>query len=463
MMRSLYSAVSGLQNHQTRMDVIGNNVANVNTTGFKKGRVTFEDILSQTLTGAARPTDERGGLNPRQVGLGMTVASIDTIMSQGSAQTTGKNTDLAIMGEGMFTMKLGERTFYTRSGNFMIDRDGGLVNPNGLKVQGWSAQTAPNGERYVNTSSPLEDMKIPIGQKLEAKQTSYVKFRSNLNLDTPFLAANATPEEIRQNTHTTTIDVTDAYGTKRRLAVNFAKERLNPEGTQWQWRGTVQIEGIPDQNIKLNIGGAKVDTNNQFLLGFHTDGTVSTVTEAAGANPQTVAEGKLVPSLDVTLPNGTHQTINLELGTAGQVPDAVTQFSTGNSKSTTSAYQQDGYEMSYLESFKIDDSGTVTGSYSNGERRMIGQIALSNFVNPSGLTKEGESLYTESNNSGMAMVGAAGTQGRGKIFAGTLEMSNVDLSETFTDMIVTERGFQANSRVVTTSDDMLREILQLKR
>ncbi len=140
MMRSLYSAVSGLQNHQTRMDVIGNNVSNVNTTGFKKGRVTFQDILSQTLTGAAKPTDERGGLNPKQVGLGMTIASIDTLMNQGSLQVTGKNTDLAIAGEGFFVMKLGERTFYTRNGNFLIDKEGTLVNANGLKVPGMEMQ-----------------------------------------------------------------------------------------------------------------------------------------------------------------------------------------------------------------------------------------------------------------------------------------------------------------------------------
>src|SRR5208283_905439 len=154
MMRSLYSAVSGLQNHQARMDVIGNNVANVNTTGFKKGRMTFQDILSQTLTGAAKPSDERGGLNPEQIGLGMSVASIDTLMNQGSVQTTGKNTDLAITGEGFFTMKLGDRTFYTRSGNFLLDMDGLLVNPNGLKVQGWNAVTLQNGERYINTAAP---------------------------------------------------------------------------------------------------------------------------------------------------------------------------------------------------------------------------------------------------------------------------------------------------------------------
>lgn len=454
MMRSLFSAVSGLQNHQTRMDVIGNNVANVNTTGFKKGRVTFQDILSQTLTGAAKPTDERGGLNPRQVGLGMTVASIDTLMNQGSVQTTGKNTDLAITGEGFYTMKQGDRTFFSRNGNFMLDRDGSMVNANGLKVQGWNAITLQNGERVINTSAPLEDMKVPLMEKLEARETTNVKMKSNLNLDTPVLGPNPTEEDLIKNTHSTSIDVIDRYGTKRRMVVNFRKEGLN------QWRANVTIDGIANNNIQVNIGGAKIDTNNEMLIRFNTNGTIASAREAVGANPQESAQGQLVANIAYTLPDGERRSFNLDIGSSGQVKDGITQFS---SPTTTRAYFQDGYEMSYLESFKIDDSGTITGSYSNGEKRTLGQIAVAAFVNPMALTKEGESLYTESNNSGMANIGAAGTQGRGKIYAGALEMSNVDLSETFTDMIITERGFQANSRVVTTSDDMLREILGLKR
>lgn len=458
MMRSLYSAVSGLQNHQTRMDVIGNNVANVNTTGFKKGRVTFQDILSQTLTGAAKPTDERGGMNPKQVGLGMTIASIDTLMTQGSIQTTGKNTDLAITGEGFFILNQGDRTFYTRGGNFLIDRDGFFVNPNGLKVQGWNAVTLANGERYINHSSPLEDLRIPLMEKLEARATTVVNFKSNLNFDTPILGPNATEVERIKNTHSTAIDIYDDYGTKRRLILNFRKEGLN------QWRVTATLEPqTPEDavtNLTMNVGAVKVDTNNELIVNFDNKGTLLSITEAAGANPTTDNENDLETILSFTLPNGEQRQVNLHFGLAGSVKDSITQFS---APTTTYAYFQDGYEMGYLESFKIDDSGTITGAYTNGERRILGQVGLAAFVNPSGLTKEGESLYSESNNSGMANVGAPGTVGRGKIYAGALEMSNVDLSETFTDMIVTERGFQANSRVVTTSDDMLREILTLKR
>ena len=336
----------------------------------------------------------------------------------------------------------------------MIDKEGSLVNPNGLRVQGWNAQTLANGDRIINTSSPLDDMKIPIMEKLEARETTNVRVKSNLNLDTPVLGPNPTEEEAIKNTHSTSIDVVDRYGTKRRMVLNFKKEGLN------QWRLNTTIDGIDKNNIRVNIGAPKIDTNNELLMNFNTNGTVAGIREANGANPQQKADGQLTANVVYTLPDGETRSFNVDLGTSGSVKDSVTQFS---SPTTTRAYFQDGYEMSYMEGFKIDDSGTITGSYSNGERRTLGQIAVAAFVNPNGLIKEGESMYSESNNSGMANIGEASTQGRGVINAGTLEMSNVDLSETFTDMIVTERGFQANSRVVTTSDDMLREILGLKR
>lgn len=454
MMRSLFSAVSGLQNHQTRMDVIGNNVANVNTTGFKKSRVTFQDILSQTITGAAKPTDVRGGLNPKQVGLGMNVASVDKIMSQGSIQTTGKNTDLAITGEGFFVMKKGDQTFFTRNGNFMIDKDGLLVNSNGMKVQGWNAQPTGTGEFMVDSGAPIEDVVVPISSKLAATPTGIVKFKSNLDGRKAVLAPNATAQEKMQNTWPASINVYDKYGNSRRMNVSFKKTALN------QWQAQVNIEGVNPQDVKVDIGTAKVDTDNRFNLNFNTDGTILSAGEAAGQNPQVDADGELMANVSYKLPDGTTQSFKMKLGTVGDVRSSITQFS---SNFSTKAYFQDGAEMSYLESFKIDDSGTITGTYENGEKRTLGQIALGGFVNASGLTKNGESLYTQSNNSGLANIGTAGTQGRGKVYAGALEMSNVDLSETFTNMIVTERGFQANSRVITTSDEMLREILGLKR
>ena len=160
MMRSLYSGVSGLQNHQTRMDVIGNNVSNVNTTGFKRGRVNFQDMISQQLSGAARPTEELGGVNPKEVGLGMTIATIEQVFTQGNLQSTGVSTDVAIQGNGFFIMKNGEESFYTRNGAFGLDRDGTLVNPaNGMRVQGWMAREL-NGEMVVSTAETQTDLVI---------------------------------------------------------------------------------------------------------------------------------------------------------------------------------------------------------------------------------------------------------------------------------------------------------------
>ena len=161
MMRSLYSAVSGLKNHQIRMDVIGNNISNVNTTGFKKGRVTFQDMLSQTMSGAGKPSEDKGGINPKQIGLGMVIAAIDTLHTQGSMQTTGVNTDMAISGSGFFVLKDGDKSFYTRAGNFGLDKDGLFVNPaTGLKVQGWMSQLI-GGEYLVRKAEEPSDVVIP--------------------------------------------------------------------------------------------------------------------------------------------------------------------------------------------------------------------------------------------------------------------------------------------------------------
>ena len=189
MMRSLYSGVSGLQNHQTRMDVIGNNISNVNTIGFKRGRVNFQDMISQQMQGAAKPTDELGGVNPKEVGLGMTVAAIDNIFNQGNLQSTGVSTDIAIQGNGFFILKSGEESFYTRAGAFSLDTDGTLVNPaNGMRVQGWMAEEV-NGQMLVSTAATPTDLTIPVGAKDPAKATENVLYACNLNKTTPEILA----------------------------------------------------------------------------------------------------------------------------------------------------------------------------------------------------------------------------------------------------------------------------------
>jgi flagellar hook protein FlgE len=211
MMRSLFSGVSGLKNHQTRMDVIGNNISNVNTYGFKASRVTFQDMLSQTIAGAAKPEENKGGVNPKQIGLGMTIASIDRIFSQGSLQTTGNQTDLAISGDGFFIVSDGDKKFYTRSGTFGLDKNGSLVNPaNGLKVQGYMAEKNAKGEMIVrDNGGATQDLVIPVYSKVEAKETSNIRYKCNLDSRTSVVSPNATSKMRSSAGVTTNIDVYD--------------------------------------------------------------------------------------------------------------------------------------------------------------------------------------------------------------------------------------------------------------
>ena len=463
MMRSLYSGVSGLQNHQTRMDVIGNNVSNVNTTGFKRGRVNFQDMISQQLSGAARPTEELGGVNPKEVGLGMTIATIEQVFTQGNLQSTGVSTDVAIQGNGFFIMKNGEESFYTRNGAFGLDRDGTLVNPaNGMRVQGWMAREL-NGEMVVSTAATPTDLVIPVGSKDPAKATTNVNFACNLNKNTPEILEGASASDIAKGTWSTEQKIYDSFGNEHLLNVSFRRVVGNPN----QWEATVNIDPDNADFTQTRVGLGTTDgVQNTFIVNFDNFGRLTSVTDTAGnvTNP----EGEIVLQTSFTVPNANadengnpyRQTMNISLGTIGDMKNTITQSA---SKSTTKAYSQDGYTLGYLDNFKIDSTGTITGVYSNGTNRVIGQLALATFANDRGLEKAGDNTYVESNNSGMASIGESGVAGKGSLLAGALEMSNVDLSEQMTDMIVTQRGFQSNAKTIQTADTLLETVLSLKR
>lgn len=443
MMRSLYSGVSGLQNHQTRMDVIGNNISNVNTHGFKRGRVNFHDIISQTTSGAARPNEQRGGVNPKQVGLGMSIASIDTIHTQGALQTTNKISDLAITGDGFFIVRDGQEQYFTRAGAFDIDSNGVLVNPaNGMRVQGWT----PNEEGQFNTASDVGDLIIPIGSKDEASATTEVEWKCNLD-KTASADSSWQPTKI----------IYDSFGNPHSLQVNFQKD---PEASN-VWIATVLVDPQLEQENALAV--AEVESN-QFRLTFNNEGTLVSYTDFAG-NEVTDGDLKVPVAFNVADTtevdgNPARQNFVLNLGQLGSTQDSITQFAGDFS---TKAFRQDGYQMGYMKSYTIDQSGVITAVYTNGNSKAVGQVALASFINPGGLEKAGESTYVVSNNSGDPDFGPAFVAGKGGINAGMLEMSNVDLAEQFTDMIVTQRGFQANSRTITTSDQMIQELLSLKR
>ena len=466
MMRSLYSGVAGLQNHQVRMDVLGNNISNVNTTGFKKGRVNFQDLLYQQMSGAARPTEEVGGVNPKEVGLGMMIASIDTIHTQGSLQTTGVGTDLAIQGQGFFVLKNGEKSFFTRAGAFGLDQVGTLVNPaNGLRVQGWMARDV-GGTTRIDTARDVEDLIIPVGSKDPAKATTSVNFACNLDKRTPEIPENAGPGAILDGTWSTDFKVYDNFGQDHTLRVDFS--RVPGQNNQWQASVTVDPEGQIPTNTAVGLapGTTTAGGPNTFTVNFSNLGTLAGVVDANGNQSPVEGDVNVRVAFDVlgSTPgaegNPVRQEFNINLGRIGSVVNTVTQFA---EKSSTKAFMQDGYPMGYLENFKIDQSGIITGVYSNGTNRLIGQVAMASFTNPGGLEKAGENTYVVSNNSGLANISPSGIAGKGKLIAGALEMSNVDLAEQFTDMIVTQRGFQANSKTIQTSDQMLQELLTLKR
>jgi flagellar hook protein FlgE len=462
MMRSLFAGVSGLQNHQIRMDVIGNNISNVNTIGFKKGRVNFQDMLSQTLQGAARPTDELGGVNPKQVGLGMSVASIDTLHLQGSLQTTGKVDDVAIQGNGFFVLSSGDKDFFTRAGAFGLDEAGTMVNPaNGMRVQGWMAENI-DGETFINTASDVDDLIIPIGSKDPAAATTEVFMASNLDKRTAEILPGAGPADIRAGTWSVDKDIFDSFGNAHTMRINFTK--IPGLNNQWQGEVLIDPESETPTNTLVDIGDAN-NASGVFNLEFSNLGALLSATDAQG---DAIDTGELLVNVafDVvgTTPDAAgaplRQNLSLNLGTVGSYRNSITQNA---ATSSTKAYSQNGYPMGYLESYNIDQSGTITGVYSNGTKRLVGQIALASFTNPGGLEKAGDSTYSVTNNSGEALIGESGIAGKGSIAAGSLEMSNVDLAEQFTDMIITQRGFQANSKTIQTSDQMLQELLTLKR
>ncbi len=409
MMRSMFAGVSGLRNHQTRMDVIGNNIANVNTVGYKTSRVTFQDALSQTLRGATAPQNNRGGINPQQVGLGVSLSSIDVLHTPGNLQTTGVNTDLALQGNGFFILGDGAQRYYTRAGNFSMETSGELVYSNGLQLQGWMADNSGN----INTNGQIQGITLPINSTIDPKATDDMTLTGNLN------SAAATGDSFVRN-----VEVYDSLGNSHVLEITFEKTGDNA------WDYTVTPDGIST----------------------FTSGDTGSVT----FNP---ANGHLATGGPIDL------FYNPAGGAAGgqEIIIDISDITQQQADESTLAYEQNGYEMGYLDSFKIDSAGTVIGVFTNGLTKNIAQIAVANFANPAGLEKMGETMFRVSSNSGTAQINPSGVGGSGGITPGTLEMSNVDLSQEFTDMIVTQRGFQANSRIITTSDEMLQELVNLKR
>ncbi|WGK68970.1 flagellar hook protein FlgE [Candidatus Haliotispira prima] len=482
MMRSLFSGVSGLQNHQKRMDVIGNNIANVNTHGFKKNRVNFQDIIYQNQGSPSRPNENIGGINPKQIGIGMSVATIDTIHTQGSLEGTGVSSDLAIKGNGFFVLQQGDQNVYSRDGAFGIDTNGTLVNPaSGMRVLGWTADEA---ER-LNTSGTPESISIPLYGKLKPQSTGKVDLACNLNKNLPIIPPDATPEQVAQGTWSVTKTIYDGFGTEHSLRLDFTRSldgAGNPIPNNWTVTAyvdpTTDAQGIVTDggNTALGIGADIPAEGNTFTVQFDNTGGIQQLTDAAGnvVAGALDANGDPVPDFNLSLRlaydvQGSNtdaegalqrQVMAIDAGNVGDFNDSLTQDSAAAS---SKAVRQDGYKLGYLTQYEIDNRGIVTGVYDNGIRKTMAQVAMATFTNPSGLEKAGSNNFMQTVNSGEARVGEALTAGKGSIASGTLEMSNVDMAQEFVDMITTQRGFQANSRTIQTSDQLLQELLTLKR
>ena len=440
---AMFTAVTGLLAHQRRMDVVANNISNVNTVGFRGSRADFQDLLSQTLEGGTAAVGNFGGTNPMQVGLGVSVGGITVNQTQGSLVTTGVASDLAIEGHGFFVLTDGNQNFYTRDGSFDLNASGVLVEPaTGMKVQGY--QVDATGK--IDTNVPISDINIPIGASAIVRATQNANMTGNLDSNS---SDGATVQR--------TFRVYDSLGTARDIQVTFTKRTQVTDGgtayNAWLWKAEY---GTGNDVTSVPTGESGVilfDTSGTF----HAEGSID-----SGVTDTFKARSTLSSQNEVSIP--------ASLLSGGALPVTPFEFSADFSSITdlaalsdASLNTQDGYARGVLDNFTVGADGTITGVFTNGLMQVIGQIALATFGNVGGLSRTGNNAFVESAASGPAQVGLARTGGRGLISGGVLEGSNVDLGTEFSNMIVTQRGFQANARTITAADTLLQETVNLVR
>ncbi len=406
MNRSLYAGLSGTLANQTYIDVLANNVANANTTGYKEGRVTFQDAYYQTLRGG-RGGDVAGpgGIDPAQVGSGVAVGQVQTVHTQGALRYTGSPLDAAIEGPGMFVLQDGERSLYTRDGSFSLDDTHTLVSSgSGLKVMGWLAQ-----EGVVNTSGAPSALVFPLGQVRAGVATSNVTARGNL--DASLLAGE---------TQHATISVYDSLGNLHETVLTFTKS-----ATANQWTCTAQL------------GASSASTN----LTFDPD------------NGALTAGSPLELSADLSTGAASPLVFRIDLSEVTQLAE---------SGSNVRLVSQDGKPSAILRGVSIIEGGDIQGEYSDGHVEVLGRLAVANFGNVGGLVRAGNNLYQAGANSGELDIGAAGIASRGQIRSRSLENSNVDLTRSFVEIMTAQRGFQASTRVISAANRLLDDLMQLQ-
>jgi flagellar hook protein FlgE len=436
MLRSLYSGISGLHAHQQMMDVTGNNIANVNTVGYKASVVEFQDTLSQMLGAAGAPQNGQGGTNPAQVGLGVKNGGITANFAQGSQETTGRSGDMMIQGDGFFITRQGQEMMYTRAGQFTFDANGLLVNATGQPVQGWTAK-----DGVVNAAGKPDDIRMPLGSTIPPKQTKSITLKGNLSSDvtpdpnnptnTGFGPDGATP--VTGYETTIPIKVYDSQGATHTITAKFHRTALDnsatPKTSEWA------VDFTDDQGT--SIGTKTIDFQDGLPWDTGTNAALKSMD--IGTDPADSTKPLYTVDIgDVTSYSGLSDARVFD--TDGQAPGALTSVS-----------------------YSVSDTGQIIGVYSNGLKETLGQVAMATFKNVNGLEKVGDSDFRSTVNSGYAQVGTPGSAGMGSVVSGALEMSNVDLAQEFTNLVIAQRGFQANSKVITTSDEILQDLVSMKR
>ncbi len=551
LLNSLFAGVSGLRNHQSMMDVIGNNIANVNTIGFKGSRVTFSDTFNQFLKAGTNPTETTGGTNTFQIGLGMKINSIDRNWGQGTFERTGITTDLALQGPGLFVLKSNGENFYSRAGSFVLDADGKLVSTqNGAIVQGKVA----NEGGVIPPGNNLEDIIIDTNLKLPAIATTLIRWGGNLESNSVLTKSESV--DVRGNVNsslpgpfTTNTTVYNDYGDAFDFRTTYTKT-ANPDEYDLSWEvldsagnsvGTGSIPGlqfvddgtgnfvldaasialfddvnnrvdIPTSNINFVFDASRITQNSSTqTLSMSADGNRTpnvvtgavTVFDSLGSSHQITmrftkigdnqwtwtasvpgtstndgqpasSSGTILFNSDGTLNPGNISPNNPQITftpIGGANPLAIDlDFGSGfggitqtSASSVISALSQNGFASASLSNINIDQYGNIVGIFTNGNSRPLAQIMVSTFANLNGLISMGDNMYSAYANSGEPRIGSLGEETGTTVQSGALEQSNVDLSEEFTKMIVTQRGFQANARVITTADTLLQEITNLIR
>lgn len=421
---SMYTGVTGMAGQGEALSIYGDNISNANTTGFKVSRPEFTDVIAKSL---------KGVLGGNQIGRGTKLSAVNPVFSQGSLMQTESATDLALQGDGFFVVEGKEGRSFSRAGAFHFDKDGKLINSDNYKVQGFQADE--NGK----ITSKMGDISVD-RTVIDAKPSKQVELFMNLDLRADN-KLQFDPKNPDKTSHFATgATVYDSAGSPRVVTLYFNKT----DDGQWQWRAMAKGE-----EVKGGIKGEMVEQASGKLI-FDTDGKLMEQTQDKSA-------------FNFIGTTKSDQEIKFSFGKAkkdGGDGTSVTQYGTASEAYKTT---QDGYTAGTLAGLSFNDDGVLSAAYTNGQNMSLAQVAVAKFENPEGLFKNGKSLFRESRNSGQPTIGAPQTGGRGSILAKTLENSTTDIAGEFINLMTAQRNFQANSKVISTADDLMQEVLNLRR